>query len=91
MFRTIQKLDAVAAIVTVAAIVSAVEAGKLANLLIGAAVVVCALVGLRITLERMLERIASDSYDSGKMAERRAIVRDFAEYVERKGRSGSAG
>lgn len=91
MFRTIHTSDAVAVVITGAALVASVEAGKLANFLIGAAVVACALVGLRITLERMLERIANDSYDSGKLAERKAIIRDLAEYVERKGRSGSAG
>jgi hypothetical protein len=84
VFRTIHRSDVVAAVITGAAVVAAVEAGKLANLLIGAAMVSCVLVGLRITLERMLERIASDSYDSGKMAERRAIVRDLAEYVAKR-------
>jgi hypothetical protein len=81
----------VAAGLTAAAVIAGAMSGKLANVVIGAAMVACVLVGLRITLERMLERIANDSYDSGKAAERRAIVRDLAEYVERKGRSESAG
>lgn len=77
-----------AAVLTVVAAVASVQTEKFSNFLIGAAVVASLLVGLRITLERMLERIANDSYDSGKAAERHAIVRDLAEYVERKNQAG---
>lgn len=87
MFRMIHRSDVVAACLTAGAIVAGAESGKLANVLIGAAMVACVLVGLRITLERMLERIANDSYDSGKAAERHAIVRELADYVQQKGRS----
>lgn len=77
-------------VLTAVTVVVAVETQRLGNLLIGASVVACLLVGLRITLERMLDRIANDSYDSGKAAERHAIVRDLAEYVEEKKRSNPA-
>lgn len=87
MHGTFHRSDAVAACLVVAAVVSAGITGKLTNVLIGAAMVACVLAGMRMILERMLDRIANDSYDSGKAAERRAIVRDLAEYVERKGRS----
>jgi hypothetical protein len=86
--RTIKRLDAaVASGITATAAIAAVVSEKVTILVIGAAVVACSLVGIRILLESMVERIANDSYDSGKGAERRAIVRDLAEYVERKGRS----
>ena len=82
MFRTIKRVDvAVAGVVTVAAVIAAWVSERLTILVIGAAVVSCSLAGIRILLEAMLERIANDSYDSGKGAERRAIVRDLAEYV----------
>jgi len=69
----------------VAAVVAGAATGKFANVIIGAAMVSCTLVGIRFLLEAVVERIANDSYDSGKGAERRAIVRDLAEYVEQKG------
>lgn len=85
MFRTIKRLDvAVAVGLTIAAFAAAVKSEKLTILLIGAAVVSCSLAGIRILLEAVVERIANDSYDSGKGAERRAIVRDLAEYVQKK-------
>jgi hypothetical protein len=83
VFKPVQRLDiAVAASFTVSAIVAAIVTKRLTILMIGAAVVSCSLVGIRILLEAMVERIANDSYDSGKGAERRAIVRDLAEYVK---------
>lgn len=88
VFNPVQRMDVlVAATLTVSAIVAAVVTKRLTILMIGAAVVACSLVGIRILLEAMVERIANDSYDSGKGAERQAIVRDLAEYV----RSRSAG
>lgn len=90
--RTIRRWDVAVAFVLIAvAVISATVSGKLALLAVGAAMVASVLAGLRIILERMLDRIANDSYDSGKAAERRAIVRDLAEYVEQRGRSKSAG
>lgn len=74
----------VAAVLSALAVFAAAESGKLAILAIGAATVSCSLVGLRMILESMLDRIANDSYDSGKSAERRAIVRDLAEHLEKK-------
>lgn len=89
MLRTINRLDtAVAGGLTTTAIVAAVISEKLTILVIGAAVVACSLVGIRILLEQCLDRIANDSYDSGKGAERRAIVRDLAEYVSHKNQAG---
>ncbi len=80
-----QKLDvAVAAALTGAAVIVAVENERLTNLIIGAAMVACILLGLRVILESMLDRIANDSYDSGKECERRAIVRDLAEYLSQR-------
>lgn len=90
MSRRIRWDVAVAAALSALATIAAEVSGKLAVLAIGAAIVACILVGIRMILESMLDRIANDSYDSGKTAERRAIVRDLAEYVERKGRSTSA-
>ena len=75
---------AVASVLIAVAAVSATASGKLALLAVGAAMVASVLAGLRIILEHMLERIASDSYDSGKVAERHAIVRDLADYVEQR-------
>jgi hypothetical protein len=88
VFRSISLDVGVAVVLVAVTVVVAVETQRIGNLLIGASVVACLLVGLRITLERMLERIANDSYDSGKAAERHAIVRDLAEYVERKNQAG---
>jgi len=83
VYNPVRRLDvAVAASLTVSAIVAAVVTERLTILMIGAAVVACSLVGIRILLEAMIERIANDSYDSGKGAERQAIVRDLAEYVK---------
>jgi hypothetical protein len=82
VFKPVQRLDvAVAASLTVSAIAAAIVTKRLTILMIGAAVVSCSLVGIRFLLEAMVERIANDSYDSGKGAERKAIVRDLAEYV----------
>lgn len=85
MFRTIKRLDVlVASGLTGAAVIAAVSSEKLTILVIGAAVVSCSLVGIRYLLESMVERIANDCYDSGKTVERRAIVRDLAEHLDRK-------
>jgi len=85
VFRTIQRLDVVAAVtLTGAAVVVALATEKISNLLIGAAMVACVLLGLRVILESMLDRIANDSYDSGKASERRAIVRDLADSIAQK-------
>ena len=84
MSRTIGLDVGAAVVITGATLVFTIQTDRFGNFLIGASVVTCLLVGIRITLERMLDRIANDSYDSGKAAERRAIVRDLAEYIERK-------
>lgn len=88
MSRRIRWDVAVAAALSVLATIAADVSGKLAVLAIGAATVACILVGIRVILEHMLDRIANDSYDSGKSAERRAIVRDLAEHLERRKSAG---
>lgn len=62
----------------IAAIVAAVHDGKVANLLIGAAMVASSAVIFNFQMDRRL----GDVYDSGKHAERRAIVREVGELIE---------
>lgn len=81
MFRSLQPLQPsiyVAASLVIAATVYAVLDDKVANLLIGAAMVASTAAWLEILMDRRL----GDAYDTGKRTERRAIARDVAELVE---------
>lgn len=89
----------IAGALVVASAVTAVLNGRLTNLLIGAAMVACLVVAIIAVGERTVAQVESavedrlnDAYDSGKVSERHAIVRDLAEYIEQKKQreSGSA-
>ena len=81
MFRSLQPFQPsvyVAACLVLAATVYAVLDGKVANLLIGAAMVASSAAVFGYQMDRRL----GDAHNSGRSAERRAIARDVASLVE---------
>lgn len=80
MFRTIQGVIVVAAVLVIAATVVAVLDDKVANLLIGAAMVAsnAAILGL------MVDRRLGDAYDSGGRTQLRVLARELAGHTGRR-------
>lgn len=79
MFRTLQGPVVVAGALVVAATIYAVIDDNLANVLIAAAVVYT--VGL--ILHRLIDQRVGDIYDAGRKAERRAIEREIAAFLDK--------
>lgn len=61
----------------VSAVVAAAESGKLANLVIGAAMVASNAVLFHFILDRMMERRLGDAYEQGKGALVKSLLQDL--------------
>lgn len=77
MFRRFWGLFLVAAVLVVAATIYAIIDGKLAVLLIGAAMVASTLVGIAVLMDRRL----GDAYDTGGDGRERVILRTLAAMI----------